>query len=187
MSWIEETDLGNGNLPDIFRAMSLNPNALELVKSLNEGLAFGGSKLHRAQEEAIATVVSNANRCRYGTLTHAGFLRRQAEDDDLVLDILHNYTSADLSEADRAMLDFAVRLTLEPSSVTRGHLDGLRDVGFEDTEVLAIVLTTCLVNFMNRLADGLGVDVPPSYHQSVLEWLNGPAAEQEWLVEPKEE
>ena len=97
MAWIEETELEDNNLSDIFRVMSLNPGALELVKELNEGLSFGGSGLARVQEEAIATVVSVASRCRYGSMTHAGFLRRQSDDAQLVSDILNDYTVADLS------------------------------------------------------------------------------------------
>ena len=105
MSWIEEVDLADQNLPEIFRVMSLNPGALELVKGLNEGLAFGGSGLTRSQEEAIATVVSTANKCRYGAMTHGGFLRRQAHDSQLAGDLMHDFGAADLSDADRAMLD----------------------------------------------------------------------------------
>jgi hypothetical protein len=40
---------------------------------------------------------------------------------------------------------------------------------------------------MNRLADGLGVDVPPSYQRAIEQWLTGPATQQEWLMRPKEE
>ncbi len=186
MSWIEEVDLEDRNLPDIFRVMSLNPGALELVKGLNEELAFGGSGLTRIQEEAIATVVSTANKCRYGAMTHGGFLRRQAHDSQLASDLLHDFYEADLSDADRAMLDFALKLTLQSSSVVSDDLEGLREAGFEDQAILSIVLTTCLFNFMNRLADGLGIDVPREYQKAVNKWLTGPAAEQEWLLQPKE-
>ena len=185
MSWIEEVDLEDENLPEIFRVMSLNPGALELVKSLNEELAFGGSSLTRVQEEAIATVVSTANKCRYGAMTHGGFLRRQAHDSQLASDMLHDYSEADISDADRAMLDFAMKLTLQSSSVVSDDLEELREAGFEDDEILSIVLITCLFNFMNRLADGLGIDIPREYNKWVRKWLTGPAAEQEWLVRPR--
>jgi uncharacterized peroxidase-related enzyme len=185
MAWIEEAESADPTLPEIFRVMSLDPNALQLVKDLNEGLSFGGSGLARVQEEAIATVVSAANRCRYGGMTHGGFLRRQSGDAQLVSDILQDYTVADLSDADRAMLGFALKLTLRPYLVTREDVEALREVGYEDREILSIVLTTCLINFMNRLADGLGIDVPPDYQKSVMKWLTGPAAVDSWLVRPK--
>ena len=71
MSWVKEADLPDP--PKIFKAISSNGQALELVEQLNEGIAFSNSALTRVQEEAIATAVSVANRCRYGALTHGGF------------------------------------------------------------------------------------------------------------------
>lgn len=187
MSWIEESDLADPDLPEIFRVISLNPQGLESVKALNEALAFGGSGLSRVQEESIATVVAVANRCRYAAMIHGGFLRRHSGDAGLAATLLNDYTQADLSPADRRMLDFAVKLTRHLSSVTRADVDGLRQAGFEDREVLSIVLVTCLSNFMGRLADGLGVDVPQEYQRLVESWLTGPAAEQDWLMRPKGE
>ena len=74
MAWIEGT--GPPGLPDIFQVLSINPEALDTVKQLNETLSFGNSPLGRVREEAIATVVAVANRCRFGALTHGGFLRQ---------------------------------------------------------------------------------------------------------------
>ena len=173
MSWIKEADLPE--VPAIFQAISLDPEALESVRQLNESLSFGNSALSRVQEEAIATVVAVANRCRYGAATHAGFLRHHSGDRDLVSHLLSDYTGADLAPDDRCMLEFAVRVTLEPASVTRGHLDGLRSVGFGEREILSIVLLICLFNFMNRLATSLGIEVPRPLRQLVADWSNGPA------------
>jgi uncharacterized peroxidase-related enzyme len=186
MPWIETVQPEGTDLPPTFQVLSLNPRALEAVKRLNETLAFGSSSLTRVQEEAIATVVGTANRCRYGALTHGGFLRLHSGDQDLASSLLDDYTQAGLAEADERMLDFALRLTLSPSSVTSDVVEGLREAGFDDQQILSIVLVTCLVNFMNRLADGLGVDVPPSYQRAVEQWLTGPAAQQGWLMRPKE-
>ena len=186
MPWIEEDQYGDEDLPPIFQVLSLNSRALEDVKRLNETLAFGGSALTRTQEEAIATVVGAANQCRYGALTHGGFLRLHSGDEELASSLLDDYNQAGLGAADQAMLDFALRLTRTPSSVTGGDVEGLREAGFDDRQILSIVLVTCLVNFMNRLADGLGVDVPPSYQRAIEQWLTGPATQQEWLMRPKE-
>jgi uncharacterized peroxidase-related enzyme len=172
MSWIKEADLPE--LPAIFQAISLDPEALEAVSQLNECLSFGNSALSRVQEEAIATVVAVANCCGYGAATHAGFLRRHSGDRDLVSHLLSDYTRADLAPQDRRMLEFAVRVTLEPASVTRDHLDGLRAVGFGEREILSIVLLTCLFNFMNRLANSLGVEVPRTLRQVAASWSTSP-------------
>ena len=62
MSWIRETDAA---LPAVIRCMSINPALMEAVQRLNHNTSFGSSALTRTQEEAIATVVSLVNRCRY--------------------------------------------------------------------------------------------------------------------------
>ncbi len=184
MPWIEEIPSGEKDLPAIFQALSLNPGALGQVKQLNETLAFGSSALSRVQEEAIATVVAAANRCRYGALTHGGFLRLHSGDEQLASALLADYSQSGLAGEDQAMLEFAVKLTLEPAAVDRNDVEGLRDVGFDDEEILSIVLITGLVNFMNRLAQGLGVDVPQAYLGSVMQWLGSPARDQGWLLSP---
>ena len=89
MPWIDEVPSehppGEPDLPAVFQALSLSPLAQEQVKQLNETLAFGSSALSRVQEEAIATVVAAANRCRYGALTHGGFLRLHSGDEQPAL------------------------------------------------------------------------------------------------------
>ncbi len=184
MPWIKEIPSGEEDLPAIFQALSLSPGALERVKQLNETLAFGSSALSRVQEEAIATVVAAANRCRYGALTHGGFLRLHSGDEQLASALLADYSQSGLAAEDQAMLEFAVKLTLEPASVDRNDVEGLRDAEFDDEEILSIVLITGLVNFMNRLAQGLGVDVPQAYLGGVLQWLGSPARDQTWLLSP---
>ena len=65
---------------------------------------------------------------------------------------------AELSPADRAMLDFAVKLTREPRGMTRDDIDLLRAAGFTDTAIHDIVQITGLFAYYNRLADGLGIE-----------------------------
>lgn len=68
-------------------------------------------------------------------------------------------TAAELSAADRAMLDFAVKLGREPRSMTRDDVEALRAAGFSDTAILDIVHITGFFAYYNRLADGLGIDL----------------------------
>ncbi len=72
-----------------------------------------------------------------------------------------DYRRAELSPADRAMLDFAAGLTRAPKEVERGDLDRLREHGFDDAAIHDIVQVTALFAYYNRLADGLGVDPEP--------------------------
>jgi uncharacterized peroxidase-related enzyme len=182
MAWIEESELPD--VPAIFQAMSIKPEALNVVKRLNEVLSFGNSGLSRIQEEGIATVVSVANRCRYGAMTHAGFLRRHSKDLDMASHFLCDYTQAPLSSTDRRILDFAVQVTQEPSGLTEDDVDQLRDAGLDEPQILSVVLIACLSNFMDRLANSLGVDLEPRHRRALDNWLTGPAAQQDWLMPP---
>jgi uncharacterized peroxidase-related enzyme len=67
--------------------------------------------------------------------------------------------AAELSVADRAMLDFAVKLTREPRAMTREDVEILRAAGFSDTGIHDIVQITGLFAYYNRLADGLGIEL----------------------------
>jgi uncharacterized peroxidase-related enzyme len=71
-----------------------------------------------------------------------------------------DYTQADLNEQDRAMLDFVVRLTRAAYKVTPEDLDRLRAVGFDDRGILQITLIAAWFNYINRVADALGVGRP---------------------------
>ena len=69
-----------------------------------------------------------------------------------------DYRQGPLTEADRAMLDFAVKLTRSPKSMTREDVEKLRSAGFSDTAIHDIVQITGFFAYYNRLAEGLGID-----------------------------
>jgi len=71
-----------------------------------------------------------------------------------------DYTQANLSEQDRAMLDFAVRVTTAAYKLTPDDLARLRAVGFDDVGILQITLLASYFNYINRVADALGVGKP---------------------------
>lgn len=94
---------------------------------------------------------------------------------------MHDYTTADLEPATRGMLDFAAKLTRTPAELTEADVQTLRGLGLSDEQILSVVGITCLFNFMNRLADGLGVDPGAERQEAMARWVTGPAREQPWL------
>ena len=74
-----------------------------------------------------------------------------------------------------------MKLTKEPTEMRESDVDGLRSLGLTDEQVLSVVGITCLFNFMNRLADGLGVDIEAERQRSKDGWVTGPARELDWL------
>lgn len=80
-----------------------------------------------------------------------------ALDESLVIALRTDYTKADLNPADRAMLDYAAKLTRTPARCSREDIEALREHGFSDTAILQINLIASWFNYINRVADGLGV------------------------------
>jgi len=78
---------------------------------------------------------------------------------DLVSALGSDYRRVSLSSADRAMLDYAVKLTEAPATINRGDVDQLRSAGFDDRAIHDICVITAYFAFVNRIADGLGVEM----------------------------
>ena len=70
-----------------------------------------------------------------------------------------DYTQAELSAADRALLDYAVKLTMAPNEITSDDIRSLRGAGFDDRAIHDICAITAYYAFVNRIADGLGVEL----------------------------
>jgi uncharacterized peroxidase-related enzyme len=118
-------------------------------------------------------------------MSHGEALRLYSDDPELASHVMHDYREADLDEPTRGMLDFAVKLTRDPSSVQQEDVEGLRRQGLDDQQVLSVVLITSLFNFMTRLADGLGVEFPATRQRHIESWLAGPASQQKWMMTGK--
>jgi uncharacterized peroxidase-related enzyme len=97
---------------------------------------------------------------------HAYDLRAEVDDNVLSARIKSDWTTAALPNADRALLAFAVKLTKTPAAMTRGDVEALRAAGFDDRAISDAVQVIAYFNYINRVADGLGVDLeeemPPS-------------------------
>jgi uncharacterized peroxidase-related enzyme len=78
-------------------------------------------------------------------------------DDDLVNSLRKDYKTAPVSEQDRAMLDFVVQLTKDATRIGRADHEKLRAAGFDDKGILQITLIASWFNYINRVADALGV------------------------------
>ncbi|NIR49530.1 peroxidase [candidate division KSB1 bacterium] len=90
---------------------------------------------------------------------HGAGLRRLTKDEELVEQLKQDYRNAPISDADRAMLDYAIKLTLEPWNMDKREVENLRGYNFDDAAILDINQITGYYNFVNRLADGLGVEL----------------------------
>ncbi len=118
-------------------------------------------------------------------MAHGEFLRQHSEDPELASHAMHDYRNGNWDAKTRAMLDYSSQLTRDPQSMTKADFEGLKEKGLTEDEILATVLITCVFAFMTRLADGLGVEPAEGRQEWVETWLQGPARDQEWLLNPK--
>ncbi len=145
-----------GFVPNVLRVFALRPRHLQLWQDYYDEVLRGESGLTKAQREMIAVVVSAHNRCHYCLVSHSAALRKLTGDPVLVDQLATGYHYAPLEEKERAMLDFAVKLTEEPHRCGAEDIEALRAVGWSDEDIFDIAETAGMFNLTNRLASGLG-------------------------------
>lgn len=82
----------------------------------------------------------------------------------LAAGVADDYRKLDLEPADRAMLDFTVKLTKSPDQMSESDVTRLRQAGFDDVAIHDIVEVVACFNYFNRLTNGLGVPLEPEWH-----------------------
>lgn len=89
--------------------------------------------------------------------SHAEFLRHVTLEDDLIEKLRFDYDNAPITPAERVMCDYAIQLTKDAVKLHPGHIEKLHEAGFDDTAVLQITLIASWFNYINRVADALGI------------------------------
>ena len=93
---------------------------------------------------------------------HGAGLLRLTNNKQLVNDLSEGRDWTGLSQADVAMLSYARNLTMDASSIDENNVARLRELGFSDRAILEINVSAAYMNFVNRIAEGLGVELEPS-------------------------
>ncbi len=141
----------------IVASHSLIPEALKHAFSTFGACMSPDLPLSRREHEIIATVVSTTNCTFYCSVSHKEFLRRVTNDSALVEALAEDYRTAPITEAEKVMAEYAIQITKDASKITREHHARLREVGFDDQGILQITMIASWFNYINRMADALGV------------------------------
>ena len=152
-----------GFVPNVQRAFALRPSHLLAWTAHYDELMRGESGLSKAQREMIAVVVSATNRCHYCIVSHSAALRKLTKDPVLVDQLSTSWRYAELEPKERAMLQFAVKLTEASDRMSAQDVEALREAGWSDEDVMDIAQVAAMFNFTNRLASGLGWAPNPEY------------------------
>lgn len=153
-----------GFLPNVLAAYSFDQVKLRAFIAMYNDLMLGDSALSKLEREMIAVVVSAVNRCYYCLTAHGQAVREMSGDPALGELLVMNYRAAKLSRRQRAMLDFAHKLTASPAEVGDTDRARLRRAGFDDRAIWDICAVVGFFNMTNRLATGTDMMPNEEYH-----------------------
>ncbi|MEL6476841.1 MAG: peroxidase-related enzyme [Pseudomonadota bacterium] len=153
-----------GLIPNVLVAYAFNPEKLAAFSQMYNELMLGPSGLSKLEREMIAVVVSAQNRCWYCQVAHGAAVRVLSGKPELGEALVMNYRVADLSKRERAILDFAVRMTVESAAIEERDREALRDAGLTDGDIWDLAATAGFFNMSNRMASAVGMIPNPDYH-----------------------
>jgi uncharacterized peroxidase-related enzyme len=153
-----------GFIPNVLVAYAFDMTKLETFVAVYNDLMLGESGLSKLEREMIAVAVSSQNRCYYCLTAHGAAVRQYARDPLLGEQMVMNYRAARLNKRQRAMLDFAVKLTTQPGSLEETDRERLRRAGFFDRDIWDISAVTGFFNMSNRVASATDMRPNTVYH-----------------------
>jgi uncharacterized peroxidase-related enzyme len=154
-----------GFIPNVLLAYAFDTVKLEAFAAMYNDLMLGESGLSKLEREMIAVAVSSQNRCYYCLTAHGAAVRQYSGDPLLGEQIVMNYRVARISKRQRAMLDFAVKLTSSPWSVEETDRERLRRAGFSDRDIWDISAIVGFFNMSNRVASATDMRPNAAYHK----------------------
>jgi uncharacterized peroxidase-related enzyme len=154
-----------GFVPNVLLAYAFDNAKLETFVAMYNDLMLGESGLSRLEREMIAVAASSQNRCYYCLTAHGAAVRQYSGNPLLGEQMVMNYRVARIGKRQRAMLDFAVKLTSQPWSVEEGDRERLRRAGFTDRDIWDIAAVTGFFNMSNRVASATDMRPNTVYHK----------------------
>ncbi len=154
-----------GLVPNVLRAYAFDIDKLNAFTAMYNDLMLGPSGLSKLEREMIAVAVSAENRCWYCQVAHGAAVRALSGRPELGEAMVMNYRVADLTARERAMLDFAVKLTRASAEIEEADREALRAAGFSDRDIFDIASVAGFFNMTNRVASATGMEPNPEYHK----------------------
>lgn len=153
----EESRRTSGGIYATDRLLSLWPDVLAMEKGRYQTVMLAPSALTRAEKEMIATAVSAANRCGYCVHHHKASMLEAGVDPRVAQAIAEDYTAAGFDERTRAMLDFV--LTERPDLSAQVNIDRLRELGFDDRQILEMIVVAGFFHDYNLRVSIFGLEL----------------------------
>lgn len=144
---------------DYYLTLAHHPEVLRQRSQAFNAIMYAPGGLSRAERELASTVVSRVNRCVYCASVHAQRFEQLAKRNDVISEVFADPATAGTTDREKAIVQFAIDLTLEPSSLSADHIHTLRDQGLDDAQVLDLIHAISIFAWANRLMLNLGEPV----------------------------
>jgi len=150
---ILEVQEKSGFVPNVFLALAHRPAEFRAFFAYHDALMEKEGGLTKAEREMIVVATSGANHCQYCVVAHGAILRIRAKNPLVADQVAINYRKADITPRQKAMLDFALKTSLEAQTIGEADFAALRAHGFSDDDIWDIGAIAAFFALSNRMAN----------------------------------
>ena len=143
----------SGFIPNVFLALAHRPDEFRAFFAYHDALMEKESGLTKAEREMIVVATSGANQCQYCVVAHGAILRVRAKNALVADQVAINYRKADITPRQKAMLDFALKVSLAAQEIGEEDFTALRAAGFSDEDIWDIGAVAAFFGLSNRMAN----------------------------------
>ncbi|MGP0057733.1 MAG: peroxidase-related enzyme [Beijerinckiaceae bacterium] len=143
----------SGFVPNVFLVLAHRPDEFRAFFAYHDALMDKPGALTKAEREMIVVATSNANQCQYCVVAHGAILRIRAKNPLIADQVAINYRKADITPKQKAMLDFAMKVSAQAYAVDDADIETLKGYGFTDEDVWDIAAIAAFFGMSNRLAN----------------------------------
>lgn len=143
----------SGFVPNVFLVLAHRPDEFRAFFAYHDALMDKDGGLTKAEREMIVVATSSANQCHYCVVAHGAILRIRAKNPLVADQVAINYRKADITERQKAMLDFAMKVSMAAHTVTDADLAAVKKHGFTDDDVWDITAIAAFFALSNRMAN----------------------------------
>lgn len=143
----------SGFIPNVFLALAYRPDEFRAFFAYHDALMDKDGGLTKAEREMIVVATSIANQCQYCVVAHGAILRIRAKNPQIADQITANYRKADITPRQKAMLDFALKVSAEAHKISEQDFADLARHGFNDDDIWDITAIAAFFGLSNRMAN----------------------------------
>ena len=154
-----------GFVPNVFLTLAYRPDEFRAFIAYHDALMERKSGLSKAEKEMIVVGTSNDNGCQYCVIAHGAILRIRAKDPLIADQIAINYKKADISERQKEMLKFALKVSNDSKSISASDFSNLTKHGFSDDDIWDIAGITAFFGLSNRMANFTFMRPNPEFYR----------------------